>query len=115
MADDEDVAATAASVKKDDPTIKSLPKYKRGQNVDHKAPYRSSSSLTMQKIKDKKLRGNLQKMQKRFGELAYNAARSEMLLPEDRGYLEAEGMEKTYKFTQEQIRKEVDVTTAQKV
>lgn len=54
-------------------------------------------------------------MQKRFGEVAYNAAQSEMLLPEDRGYLEAEGMEKTYKITQEQLRKEVDITTAQKV
>jgi U3 small nucleolar RNA-associated protein 7 len=71
--------------------------------------------LTEQKIKDKKLRGNMQKLQKRFGEVAYNAAQSEMLLPEDRGYLEAEGMEKTYKITQKQLRKEVDITTAQKV
>ena len=54
-------------------------------------------------------------MQQRFSEIAYNAARSEMLLPEDKGYLEVEGMEKTYKITQEQLRKEVDVTTAQKV
>ena len=54
-------------------------------------------------------------MQQRFSEVAYNAARSEMLLPEDKGYLEAEGMEKTYKVTQEQLRKEVDITTAQKV
>lgn len=38
-----------------------------------------------------------------------------MLLPEDRGYLEAEGMEKTYKFTQEQLKQEIDITTAQKV
>jgi hypothetical protein len=68
-----------------------------------------------QKIKSKKLKGNIQKMQKRFGEIAYNAARSEMLLPEDRGYLEVEGMERTYKITQQQLRKEVDITTAQKV
>ena len=54
-------------------------------------------------------------MQQRFSEIAYNAAQSEMLLPEDKGYLEAEGMEKTYKITQEQLRKEVDITTAQKV
>ena len=54
-------------------------------------------------------------MQQRFSEVAYNAARSEMLLPEDRGYLEPEGMEKTYKITQERLRKEVDITTAQKV
>lgn len=38
-----------------------------------------------------------------------------MLLPEDRGFLEVEGMEKTYKVTQDQLRKEVDITTAKKV
>jgi U3 small nucleolar RNA-associated protein 7 len=54
-------------------------------------------------------------MQARYGEAAYNAARSEMLLPEEHGYLEVEGMEKTYKITQQQLRKEVDITTAQKV
>jgi len=47
--------------------------------------------------------------------VAYNAARSEMLLPEERGYLEAEGMEKTYKIKQDQLKEEVDITTAQKV
>ena len=57
----------------------------------------------------------MQKLQTRFGEASYNAARAEMLLPEDRGYLEAEGMEKTYKFTQEQLKEEIDITTAQKV
>lgn len=30
-------------------------------------------------------------------------------------YLEAEGMEKTYKFTQEQIRENVDLSTQAKV
>jgi hypothetical protein len=68
-----------------------------------------------QKIKDKKLRGKVQKLQKRFGEFAYNAARSEMLLPTDRGFLEVEGMEKTYKVRQGQLLKQVDITTAQKV
>jgi len=38
-----------------------------------------------------------------------------MLLQEDRGFLEAEGMEKTYKITQQQLKQEVDITTAQKV
>jgi hypothetical protein len=75
----------------------------------------SQTLSKLQKIKDKKLRGNLQKLQSKFGELAQNAARSEMLLPEERGYLEAEGMEKTYKVTQDELRKQVDVTTAQKV
>jgi hypothetical protein len=54
-------------------------------------------------------------MQKRFGEAAFNAAQSEMLLPEERGFIEVEGMERTYKITQEQLKKDVDITTAQKV
>ena len=72
-------------------------------------------TYSVQKIKDKKLRGNLQKMQQKISEVAYNAARSEMLLQEDKGYLEVEGMEKTYKVTQQQLKQEVDITTAQKV
>jgi hypothetical protein len=35
-------------------------------------------AYVVQKIQDKKLRGNLQKMQQKIGEVAYNAARSEM-------------------------------------
>jgi U3 small nucleolar RNA-associated protein 7 len=38
-----------------------------------------------------------------------------MLLPEERGFIEVEGMERTYKITQEQLKKDVDITTAQKV
>lgn len=57
----------------------------------------------------------MQKMQQRFGEAAFNAAQSEMLLPEERGFIEVEGMERTYKIRQEQLKKDVDITTAQKV
>ena len=100
----------------DDRAKQSLSKYKRGQNVDHKViPPRPDGLLRCEKIKDKKLRSKVQKMQKRFGEAAYNAARSELLLPEEKGYIEVEGMEKTYKITQEQLKTEVDITTAQKV
>lgn len=43
------------------------------------------------------------------------ALASEILLAEDAGYLEAEGMEKTFKFQQEDIKKHVDVQTANKL
>tara|TARA_R110002050_G_scaffold166143_1_gene296657 strand:- start:510 stop:707 length:198 start_codon:yes stop_codon:yes gene_type:complete len=42
------------------------------------------------------------------------AAKSEMLLEHSTGYLEAEGMEKTYKFRQEEIRENVDEQSALK-
>ena len=71
--------------------------------------------LIAKKIKDKKLRGNMQKLQQRFSEVAYHAQQTEMLLPEESGYLEVDGMEKTWKITQQQLKKEVDITTANKV
>lgn len=71
--------------------------------------------LITKKIKDKKLRGNMQKLQQRFSEVAYHAQQTEMLLPEMSGYLEVDGMEKTYKITQQQLKSEVDITTANKV
>ena len=36
MADDEEIAVVQAKTTKDDPTFKSIPKYKRSQNVDYK-------------------------------------------------------------------------------
>jgi len=116
MAEDEADVVRKQEPANDDHTEQSLSKYRRGQNVDYKVIRpRPDGILRCEKIKDKKLRGKVQKMQKRFGEAAYNAARSEMLLPEEKGYIEVEGMEKTYKITQEQLKKEVDITTAQKV
>lgn len=117
MAEDERDIVAEGNPGDDDATQISISKYKRGQNVDHRVLPSAlmKRRLTLKKIKDKKLRGNLQKLQKRFGEAAYHAARSEMLLPEEPGYIEVEGMEKTYKITQEQLKKEVDITTAQKV
>ncbi|KAI9295922.1 BING4CT-domain-containing protein [Neoconidiobolus thromboides FSU 785] len=38
-----------------------------------------------------------------------------MLLPEEEGYLEAEGLEKTYKFTQEKIKPHVSISAASKI
>lgn len=48
-------------------------------------------------------------------EAARAAARAELLLQEEAGYLEAEGMEKTFKFRQDQIFNSLDVNTASKV
>lgn len=81
----------------------SLQKYARGP----KAPIHTA--------KDKKLRANLKKLESKYKEAATKARDAEILLPESRGYLEAEDMERTYKFTQKAIVKEVDVGTAQKV
>jgi U3 small nucleolar RNA-associated protein 7 len=58
----------------------------------------------------------MRRAEKRMREAAEAAAHAELLLPDDAGgYLEAEGLERTYKFTQEQIRPHLDVTSAKKV
>ncbi len=39
----------------------------------------------------------------------------QILLTQDEGYLEAEGVEKTYNYTQEKIKKEVDLNTQKRI
>jgi U3 small nucleolar RNA-associated protein 7 len=69
----------------------------------------------------------MRRNEKRAHDAAYRAAQSEVLLTESAGYvaypatpneqrfLEAEGMEKTFKFKQQDIARHVDVTSAKKV
>lgn len=64
--------------------------------------------------KDKKLKHGLRKIDGQYKEAVRSAAATEMLLQEDAGYLEAEGMEKTYKFKQDEIKNVVDQNTANK-
>ncbi|CAJ0650637.1 10399_t:CDS:10 [Entrophospora sp. SA101] len=54
-------------------------------------------------MKDKKLKGTLAKIQKNAQEAAKKAASYEILLTEEPGYLEVEGLEKTYKVKQKDI------------
>ncbi len=58
----------------------------------------------MQKLTDQKLRSGLERTEKKFEDAAHSTAVAELLLPEDAGYLEAEGMEETFKFGQDQIK-----------
>lgn len=75
----------------------------------------SSDTYRLQSIKDKKLKSNIKKTEKRFQDAAEKAEKLEMLLPEESGYLEAEGMERTYKFRQEELAQNVDINTSKKV
>jgi U3 small nucleolar RNA-associated protein 7 len=64
--------------------------------------------------KDRKLRTTLRNMDNRYKETLRSTAATDMLLAENAGYIEAEGMEKTYRFKQQDIVKEVDQSTANK-
>lgn len=69
----------------------------------------------VQGIKDKKLKSTLKRQSQGARAAAYEAVRSEILLPEQAGSLEAEGMERTYHFTQAAIKDAVDVTASRKI
>ena len=73
------------------------------------------STHTKQKIQNKKLKGGIKRREKHFQEAAYKAANSELLLTEQGGFLEPEGIEKTYQLTQRALGKEVDVSTSHKM
>ena len=66
------------------------------------------------KTKDKKLKARLKDNESRIKAAQDEAAAAELLQTEDPGFLEAEGLEKTYKFTQPAIKNEVDVANASK-
>lgn len=89
--------------RKEDDGGEAAQKYKRGErNI-------------INTIKDKKLRMEVKRTERAAKEAAARAARAEILLPSEAGFLEAEGMEKTYQFKQQAIKQAVDVGSAKKV
>jgi len=88
-----------------------MQKYERGlDRTDESKP-----KLETKEIRDKKLKRNLFANEKVVSRAAEHTARAEILMTQDAGYLEAEGMEKTWRFKQDQLKKEVDVRTKQKM
>lgn len=77
--------------------------------------YGRGEGVKFRKIKEAKHRGNMKKMEKKFKDATLKAKDAEMLLPEERGFIETEGMERTFKISQSALKKEVDIATAQKV
>jgi len=66
-------------------------------------------------VRDKKLRSHLWKSNLHSNHAAKKAARMELLLQEEPGHLEAEGMEKTYRFRQEDIAAAVPLANKMQV
>ncbi|KAF5725632.1 U3 small nucleolar RNA-associated protein 7-like [Tripterygium wilfordii] len=64
-------------------------------------------------LKDKKLKGQLSVREEFYGISAKAAAKAaKWLMPSEGGFLEAEGLEKTWRIKQEAIAKEVDVLSS---
>ncbi|ERN11202.1 hypothetical protein AMTRI_Chr04g180420 [Amborella trichopoda] len=80
-----------------------IKKYLRGENKGLKA------------VKDKKLRGQLTVREELYSQSAKAAAKVEKwLLPSEGGYLETEGLEKSWRIKQENIVHEVDILSSRK-
>lgn len=81
-----------------DETVK---KYLRGEGTD------------LEKLKDKKLKGQLAVREEFYGKSAKAAAKFEkFLMPTEGGSLEVEGIEKTWRIKQESIAREVDISSS---
>jgi len=76
-------------------------KYSRGRKVKSK------------RTKDRHLRNKLQQHEKKYDTAVKQAARAELLLAEQAGILEAEGVERTHKFKQQEIAAHLNITAAQ--
>ncbi|CAN6482722.1 unnamed protein product [Victoria cruziana] len=77
--------------------------------------YLRGNNTKLQVIKDKKLRGQLSAREELYGKSATIAAKvDKWLMPSEGGYLEAEGLEKTWNIKQEAILREVDILSSRK-
>ncbi|KAF7455904.1 BING4CT (NUC141) domain-containing protein [Cryptosporidium felis] len=72
--------------------------------------YRRHSSIrSLKGLKDKKLRSKISQQQKIFHTASERLASSEILLPEAPGFLETEGLEKSYSITQDELSNNISI------
>ncbi|KAA8541896.1 hypothetical protein F0562_023048 [Nyssa sinensis] len=75
--------------------------------------YLRGEGANLEVLKDKKLKGQLAAREELYGKSAKAAAKAEKwLMPSEGGYLEAEGIEKTWRIKQESIAREVDILSS---
>lgn len=76
--------------------------------------HRRGEKSSAKEIKSFPHRTTMKRREDRFALAAKQAARSELLLPEETGFLEADEGEETYDVTQQEIRISVDIASATK-
>ncbi|XP_031405092.1 probable U3 small nucleolar RNA-associated protein 7 [Punica granatum] len=75
--------------------------------------YLRGEGANLEALQDKKLKTQLAIREDLYGKSAKAAAKAEKwLMPSEGGYLEAEGLEKTWRIKQESIAREVDILSA---
>ncbi|KAK3010226.1 hypothetical protein RJ639_010916, partial [Escallonia herrerae] len=77
--------------------------------------YLRGEGANLEVIQDKKLKGQLAVREELYGKSAKAAAKAEKwLMPTEGGYLDAEGIEKTWRIKQDTIAREVDISSSKK-
>ncbi|KMZ72914.1 Small nucleolar ribonucleoprotein complex subunit [Zostera marina] len=77
--------------------------------------YQRGAPANVKSLKDKRLKGQLADREKLYGATAKAAAKIEKwIMPSEGGYLETDGLEKTWQIKQEDILKEVDILSSRK-
>jgi len=79
-----------------------------------KRRFQRGSTLNTQGIRDKKLKGMLDKHEKKYQNSLNQAARNDILMTEDVGFLETEEGEESWQIKQSEIKKAVDISSASK-
>ncbi|GMQ02866.1 LOW QUALITY PROTEIN: hypothetical protein CsSME_00048907 [Camellia sinensis var. sinensis] len=75
--------------------------------------YLRGEGANLEGLRDKKLKGQLAIREELYGKSAKAVAKAEKwLMPSEGGYLEAEGIEKTWRIKQEVIAREVDILSS---
>ena len=95
---------TTISVHKLTATRQLFRKRKNAEEKERRAKFKRGEPIATKQLPDRKLKGKLRYSEKLVGEAAAEAAQAdEWLLPSEAGTLEAEGMERTWRFSQEAI------------
>nr|XP_009859601.1 WD repeat-containing protein 46-like isoform X2 [Ciona intestinalis] len=76
--------------------------------------YNKGTRIKTKKIRDRKLKGTLDLTEKKYGSAVKQAARYELLLTEEPGFLETEEGEESWMIDQQSIVKEADIASANK-
>ena len=76
--------------------------------------YDRGHRISLKKVENKKVRTQLKHKEKKIKDAVERATEAESLLPDTPGFLEGEGLEKTFKFKQSDLLPHVDLQTAEK-
>jgi len=83
--------------------------------LEAKTSYGRGKEISLNRIQDKKLKGNLRALENKYKDATLKARDAEILLENDSGFLEAENeLEKTYRVRQAEIRQDLSIQTAKK-